>query len=113
MDFCFFGNICYENIIMEIREIISYFLDKQKNILEINFRTIEDDEDVQRVDTIDYTIVSEYGYELETESFNFFGMEDEVEEDVLETELDEDELVNFLNEYYTINPQSLPKSDYF
>ena len=25
-------------------------------------------------------------------------------------ELDEDELVSFLNEYYTVNPNSIPKS---
>ena len=28
-------------------------------------------------------------------------------------ELDEEELVMFLNEYYTINPDALPKSEFY
>ena len=98
---------------MEIREIISYFVDKQKNILEVNFRTIEDDEDVQRVDTIDYTVIKEYGFDLEVESFDFFSSDDDIEVEIDEVELDEDELINFLNEYYMVNPNILPKSDIF
>jgi hypothetical protein len=34
-----------------------------------------------------------------------------VEEDKIE--LDEDELISFLNEYYTINQESLPKSEFY
>lgn len=113
MDFCFFGDICYENKYMEIREIISYSVDKEKNLLEVNFRILEDDEDVRRTDTIDYSIVSEYGYELETESFDFFSLDDEIEENLNEIELDEEELFNFLNEYYLVNPQYIPKADFF
>ena len=30
-----------------------------------------------------------------------------------ETELDEDILISFLNEYYTINPNSIPKSEFY
>ena len=46
--------------------------------------------------------------------FDFF--EDEPEEDIVEDnkiELDEDELVSFLNEYYDINPKSLPKPELY
>jgi hypothetical protein len=53
---------------MEIKEIISYFLNTDSNILEVSFRTIDDDDDVLRNDQIDYTLAEEYGYELETES---------------------------------------------
>jgi len=59
---------------MEIKEIISYYLNGDTNIIEVSFRTIDDEEDVLRNDTIDYTIVEEYGFDLVTESFDFLGM---------------------------------------
>jgi hypothetical protein len=99
---------------MEIKEIVSYFLNEESNILEVSFRTIEDDEDVLRTDSIDYLLTEEYGFVLESDDFGFY--DDEFEEDDLfeektTIELDEDELVSFLNEYYTINPDSLPKAE--
>ena len=85
------------------------------NILEVSFRTIEDNEDVLRTDNIDYTFVQDYGFDLVTESFDFFDdeFEDLEEGESEKIELDEDQLVIFLNEYYTINPQDLPKADFY
>ena len=83
---------------MEIKEIVSYFLNSDSNILDVSFRTIEDDEEVMRTDNIDYTIVEDYGFDLVTESFDFFG--DDFEDDEIlpidKVELDEDELIIFL-----------------
>ena len=98
---------------MEIKEILSYFLNTHSNILEVSFRTIDDNDDVLRNDQIDYSLVSEYGYDLETESFDFFGEDDEESFDSEEIELDEDTLMSFLNEYYTINLDSIPKSEFY
>ena len=99
---------------MEIKEIISYNLNVEKNILEVTFRTIDDDEDVQREDHIDYGLVSEYGYELEMDSFDFFDDEDSDENVMSEDiELDEDSLISFLNEYYLLNPKSYPKREIY
>jgi hypothetical protein len=101
---------------MEIKEIISYYLNGDTNIIEVSFRTIDDEEDVLRNDTIDYTIVEEYGFDLVTESFDFFGDDEDFEGGVFEEEtieLDEDELLTFLNEYYMINPSQLPKSELY
>ena len=99
---------------MEIKEIVSYFLNSDSNILDVSFRTIEDDEEVMRTDSIDYSIVEDYGFDLVTESFDFF--DDDFEDDEVlpmdKVELDEDELITFLNEYYTINPEALPKSEF-
>lgn len=97
---------------MEIKEIVDYFVNTETNILEVNFRTIDDSEDEIRIDNIDYSIVSEYGYDLETESFDFFDDEDEDDsyEDKEKIELDVDDLISFLNEYYTLNESSIPKS---
>lgn len=100
---------------MEIKEVVSYFLNTDSNILEVTFRTIDDNDDVVRNDQIDYTVVEEYGYELESESFDFF--DEEFEDDDLsereKIELDEDELISFLNEYYEINSDSLPRADFY
>lgn len=99
---------------MEIKEIVSYFLNSGTNILEVSFRTIDDSEEVFRSDSIDYTIVEDYGFDLVTESFDFF--DEEFEDELIDeekVELDEDELIIFLNEYYTINPDSLPKSEFY
>ena len=101
---------------MEIKEIISYYLNGDTNIIEVSFRTIEDEDDVLRNDTIDYTIVEEYGFDLVTESFDFFGDDDDYEGGIFEEEtieLDEDELIVFLNEYYMINPLQLPKNEFY
>lgn len=98
---------------MEIKEIVTYYLNPESNILEINFRTIEDDEETLRTDHIDYGLVKEYGFELETEHFDFF---DEEEDDFLISEaieLDVDGLISFLNEYYLLNPKNMPSPELF
>lgn len=98
---------------MEIKEVLSYYVNIDSNLLEVSFRTIEDGDDVSRNDHIDYSLVEDYGYILETESLDFFGVDSE-EEDVNndDIELDEDMLISFLNEYYEINPNSIPKPNF-
>ena len=99
---------------MEIKEIISYFLNAESNILEVSFRTIEDNDEVLRSDNIDFSVTEDYGFELVTESFDFFDDDFEEDEVVVEkVELDEEELIIFLNEYYTVNPHSLPNADFY
>jgi hypothetical protein len=100
---------------MEIKEIVSYYLNTDSNILEVTFRTIDDTDDLLRSDSINYNVVEEYGFELETLTFEFLDeeLEDDFFEDDEKVELDEEELINFLNEYYTVNPDLLPKSDFY
>ena len=99
---------------MEIKEILSYSLDKDSNLLDVTFRTIDDSEDDFRTDKIDYALSLDYGFELETESFNFFDDEDSEDELISEdVELDEELLISFLNEYYMLNPTQLPKPKLF
>ncbi len=101
---------------MEIKEIVSYSVLPSANILEVAFRTIDDsDEEIRNVE-IEYSEVSDYGFELETESLDLFFDDDD--EDIKNTnedsvELDEEELVNFLNEYFLVNPSKLPESSIF
>lgn len=99
---------------MEIKEVVSYFLSPETNLLEISFRTIEDDDEVLRSDVIDFSISEDYGYELQTESFDFFSDdEDEDFEGQEKIELDDEELIIFLNEYYTVNPHVIPKPEIY
>ena len=102
---------------MEIKELVSYFLNVESNILEVSFKTIDDEDDVLRTDNIDYSVVEEYGFILETDTFGFYDSEfDEEGEESLEgdlkIELDEEELISFLNEYYEVNPKLLPKAEF-
>ena len=97
---------------MEIKEIVSYFVNSDSNILEVSFRTIEDSDELLRTDSINYSVVEDYGFQLETESFEFFDDDFEDDENELEKiELDEEELIIFLNEYYTINSHIVPKAE--
>lgn len=98
---------------MEIKEIVSYFVNSRSNILEVSFRTIDDEDDVMRTDIIDYGIVESYGFDLITESFDFFDDDDDIVSDGDKVELDEEELITFLNEYYIVNPKLLPDSEFF
>jgi len=99
---------------MEIKEIVSYYFNNETNLVDVSFRTIEDDEDVVRIDTIDYSVVENYGFDLISDSFNFFDddLEDELFEEV-KIELDEDILTSFLNEYYIVNPLSIPDPEFY
>jgi hypothetical protein len=100
---------------MEIKEVVTYYLNTDSNILEVTFRTIEDTEDSLRTDYIDYTIVNDYGYDLESESFDFFGTDSDDDDDIFgdEIELDDEKLISFLNEYYLVNQNSLPKPELY
>ena len=99
---------------MEIKEIVSYYFNNEANLVDVSFRTIEDEEDVVRIDTIDYSVIESYGFDLITESFDFF--DDDLEDDLFEEtkiELDEDILITFLNEYYIVNPSSIPNPEFY
>ena len=92
---------------MEIKEIVSYTVLPSANILEVTFRTIDDTDDHIRNVEIEYNEVANYGFELETESIDFFFDDDDdfEKEESESVELDEEELVTFLNEYFLLNPE--------
>ena len=99
---------------MEIKEIVSYYFNNETNLVDVSFRTIEDEEDIVRIDTIDYSVIESYGFDLIAESFDFF--DDDLEDDLFEEtkiELDEDILISFLNEYYIVNPSSIPNPEFY
>lgn len=102
---------------MEVREIISYYIYEDTKRMEITFRLTIDSEDEVRNDIINLDDSKEFGYNLIDESYDFFDMLDyEDDEEDFEDEfptIDEEILFSFLNEYYIVYPDKLPRVETF
>jgi hypothetical protein len=99
---------------MEIVEIISYFVNHSTDTIDVRFRFNDDEEDEIRVDVIDLKESDDFGYTLIVEDFDLFiDDEDEDDNNLLEDNVDEIELLSFLNEYYLIYPEKVPKKDLY
>jgi hypothetical protein len=99
---------------MEIVEIISYFVNHSTDTIDVRFRFNNDEEDEIRVDVIDLKESDDFGYTLIVEDFDLFiDDEDEDDNNLLEDNVDEVELLAFLNEYYLIYPEKVPKKDLY
>lgn len=100
---------------MEIVEIVSYYVYEDSKKVEVSFRLSIDNEDEIRTDILDISEFSDYGYSVINESKELNALdfdEDEYFEDYDDfVDLDEEELTQFLNEYYVVNPDKLPKID--
>ena len=90
---------------MEVIEIISHYINKDSNMLSVEFRTMGDDHDMVRKDIIEYNFLEEFGYK-EEKFDGFFDEEDDEwdwDDDDSDDYMDEDSLISFLNEYYIVN----------
>lgn len=97
---------------MEIRELVSYYIYEDTKRIEVTFRLTLDSEDEARNDIINLEEAEEFGYKLINDNNDFFQFDDEEEEDFDDfIDMDEDLLINFLNEYYIVNPTKLPKTE--
>ncbi len=99
---------------MEIVEIISHYIDKNQNIINVEFKLLGDDEDIVREDIFEYSFFEEFGYDNKKsyDIFESFIDEDDEEwdfDDETEYIENEDTLISFLNEYYIVYPKKLPK----
>lgn len=97
---------------MEVIEIISHYIDKNKNLINVEFRLSEDDEDFVREDMIEYTFFEEFGYDEKSVFDLFEAFEDDTDEwddDEYDYITNEDNIISFLNEYYVVYPKKLPK----
>lgn len=106
---------------MEIKEIVSYYINETSKTLDVTFRLITDDEDEIRTDQIQLNEIETFGYnfndfvdnnltEMYDENDDFF---DDFFDEEFGSEFEEDEIKSFLSEYYLIYPDKLPKSDFF
>lgn len=101
---------------MDVKEVLSCYVDQDTNVIELSFRLSDDNEDIIRTDNIDFDLTKEYGYQITPENLNFLDYEaiqEGGDEDDKINDLDYNELINFLTEYYTLNPNSLPESQLF
>jgi len=95
---------------MEIIEIISYELNHTSDIVEVKFRMNEDSDDEIRTDKIEMKEADDFGYILILDDFGFYD-EDEEDEFLNYNDIDENELLSFLNEYYMIYPDRIPEKE--
>jgi hypothetical protein len=98
---------------MEIRELVSYYLYEDTKRIEVTFKLSLDSEDEVRNDIINLEEAEEFGYNLIEDNNDFFQFDDEEDEDDFDdfVDIDEDLLISFLNEYYIVNPNKLPKPE--
>jgi hypothetical protein len=99
---------------MEVREIIETTV--KEPIIEVKFRLVTDSDDVMRSVEFQLDEIEEYGYNVLTEDFDLFDIDDDWEDeefDYLDEEddelnVDEEELISFMNEYFLINDHVPP-----
>lgn len=99
---------------MEVIEILTHYVDKNKNLISVEFRLSTDDEDVVREDLIEYTFFEEFGYDnsKDFDIFDDIDEEDEWGDDEYDYIDNEDSIISFLNEFYVVYPNKLPKPSF-
>lgn len=105
---------------MEIKELVSFYINESSQTLDVTFRTLLDTDDEIRTDQIEFSEIKNFGYDVLLERIDEFEDlidEDEFEYDNFDELFEDDELeydvISFLNEYYLLNPSNLPNSDFF
>jgi len=103
---------------MQVKELITFYINESLNTLDVTFRLEIDNEDEIRNDSILLEDIENYGYEFlsENEPDLFDDEEDLFEsmnDDFLDSNINEDDVISFLNEYYIINPKKLPPAELF
>lgn len=101
---------------MEVIEIISSYINKESNILRVEFKMIGDEG--VRQDVIEFEYIKDFGY-YEEDLMDFFESIDEVDDEWEDWDINEDEvyiddetLISFLNEYYIVFPDKIPDEEY-
>ena len=98
-------------------EIVSYYVYEDKRRVDVTFKLTIDSDDEVRPDIICLDESEEYGYDLIEVDFEILDLlDDENEDDDFDDDfqtIDEELLVEFLNEYYIVNPNKLPSVEPF
>ena len=98
---------------MEIQELVSYYLFEDTGKIEVSFRLDIDSDDELRTDTISLDEANDFGYNFIDDDEDFIDEDDENDSyDISFKSIDEYQLLNFLNEYYVINLDRLPESEF-
>lgn len=96
---------------MEVLEIVSY--NQTEKITEVNFRLVNDEDDMIRTDIIENTFFDDFGFDYLSPIVDFlFEDEGEDPKDDFLDYIDEEDLKSFLNEYYVVYPEKLPLPEF-
>lgn len=104
---------------MEIKELVTFYLNDATQTLEVSFRMFEDNEDEIRKDEIQFDEILNFGYNFHqiNEFQNFF--QDDIDDDIEYSEEDkmdlvnQDDIISFITEYYLIYTDKLPNPEFF
>lgn len=107
-------------------EIVDFYYNPKSETIQVSFRLDDDSEDLIREDEFEMDLIENHGYYVlenydydskelplvyEEDSDELF-LEDEII-DEKEYEIDDSQLLEFLTEYYDLNPKKLPKPSIF
>ena len=100
---------------MEIQEIIEIF--PRELDVEVHFRMVNDDDDEYiRIDEFTFDEIEEYGYDIfEDNSESFIYEEDDEDEfdlSFLDQDINQSELISFMNEYYLVT-ENIPDAEIY
>jgi hypothetical protein len=108
---------------MEIKEIVSHYVNFSNDILEVSFRTIDDADNELRNAEIPVVEIIAFGYDFiknDSTLLEMFDDEDNGDDEffdeislIKDEFLDVHDLISFLNEYYLVYPDQLPKKELF
>jgi len=109
---------------MEIKEIVNHYVNFTNDILEVSFRTIDDDDTELRNAEIPVVEIIAFGYDFIKNDSSLLEMFEDEEDDGDDEffdgissnkneSLDVYDLMSFLNEYYLVYPDQLPKKELF
>jgi hypothetical protein len=101
---------------MEIKELESFYINETSQTLDVTFRILSDNDDEIRTDQIELSETKTFGYDFSKDETDDFWEEDD--EDYFDTygeefDMDEEEIISFLNEYYLIYPKRLPEAQLY
>lgn len=107
---------------MEIKEIVNHYVNFTNDILEVSFRTIDDADNELRNAEIPVVEIIAFGYDfIKNDSALLEAFDDDDGDDdffdeismIKDESLDVHDLMSFLNEYYLVYPEQLPKKELF
>ena len=96
---------------MEIIELVSFHLNYFSNLLEVSFRMNMDTEDEIRYDKIYFDEIKDFGFDFIPETYD----DDDLNSDYYDEDdnVNEDEILTVLNEYYVVFSDKLPKTEFY
>jgi len=103
---------------MEIKELESFYINETSQTLDVTFKILSDNDDEIRTDQIDVVEIKVFGYDfIKNESVDSWDDEED-DDDIFggyeeDLDMDEEEIISFLNEYYLIYPKRLPEAQLY